>query len=179
MTLDWIDAALGAGVPTTADPVGREVQELALVLQAESPEPDPGFGEELDTRVEAGFPRRVRPRLPGPRMLAAGGGLAVVAATIVAAIVVATSDHAARTTAVRQPPQQAPAAPMMVQPPSLYDDTERRALSTQQAFGAPSSHVGADARRVQRSAEVTLATRGDRLQQLADDVAAVTGRHHG
>jgi hypothetical protein len=54
--LTAIDDALRTGAAAHDDPLARELQELALALQADSPEPDPGFAEELGARVEAGFP---------------------------------------------------------------------------------------------------------------------------
>jgi Domain of unknown function (DUF4349) len=51
-----IDDALRTGTAAHDDPLARELQELALALQADSPEPDRGFAEELGARVEAGFP---------------------------------------------------------------------------------------------------------------------------
>ena len=42
-----MDAALAEGRVTAADPAERELQELALALQADSAEPRPAFAEEL------------------------------------------------------------------------------------------------------------------------------------
>ena len=53
-----VDAALDRGAATPADPLARELQELALALQADAPEADPAFAERLRERVEAGFPAR-------------------------------------------------------------------------------------------------------------------------
>ena len=44
------------GAAAHDDPSARELQELALALRADAPEPDPEFARELRTRVEAGFP---------------------------------------------------------------------------------------------------------------------------
>src|SRR5215213_10729926 len=49
-----VDAALASGAASGA---ARELQELALVLQAEAPQPEAAFAEQLRGRVEAGFPR--------------------------------------------------------------------------------------------------------------------------
>ena len=51
-----VDEALRSRVAGHDDPVARELQELALTLQADVPEADPAFAEELRARVEAGFP---------------------------------------------------------------------------------------------------------------------------
>jgi hypothetical protein len=54
--LTAIDDALRTGAAAHDDPLARELQELALALRADSPEPDPRFAEELGARVGAGFP---------------------------------------------------------------------------------------------------------------------------
>jgi Domain of unknown function (DUF4349) len=54
--LTAIDNALETGVATDHDPATRELQELALTLQADAPEPTPVFREWMDKRVAAGFP---------------------------------------------------------------------------------------------------------------------------
>jgi Domain of unknown function (DUF4349) len=55
-----VDDALAAGAATDEDPLARELQELALALRAEAPEPEPRFAEELRGRMEAGFHARRR-----------------------------------------------------------------------------------------------------------------------
>jgi len=47
-----IDDALETGAADHHDPLTRELQELALALQADAPEPDAGFQRELRGRVE-------------------------------------------------------------------------------------------------------------------------------
>jgi hypothetical protein len=54
--LTAIDDALRTGAAAHDDPLARELQELALALQADPPEADREFAEELGARVEAGFP---------------------------------------------------------------------------------------------------------------------------
>ncbi len=77
--LTAIDDALDTGVAADDDPLTRELQELALELRADSPEPTPAYREWLDKRVEAGFPQRRRlswwQRVNGP---AFAGGLVVL-----------------------------------------------------------------------------------------------------
>jgi Domain of unknown function (DUF4349) len=50
-----VDAALASGAASGSE--ARELQELALVLQAEAPQPEAAFAEQLRGRMEAGFPR--------------------------------------------------------------------------------------------------------------------------
>jgi hypothetical protein len=63
--LTAIDDALDTGVATDDDPLTRELQELALALRADAPEPTDAFRQRMDRRVERGFAK-----LPGsPRPL--------------------------------------------------------------------------------------------------------------
>src|SRR5215213_126381 len=59
-----IDDALETGAADHHDPLTRELQELALALQADAPEPDAGFERELRGRVERGFPKPASSRRP-------------------------------------------------------------------------------------------------------------------
>jgi hypothetical protein len=52
-----IDEALECGRVTAMDPEERTLQELALELRAQAPEPSEDFLRTLDDRVAAGFPR--------------------------------------------------------------------------------------------------------------------------
>ena len=50
-----IDEALETGAADHHDPLTRELQELALALRADAPQPDPNFQRRLGDRVESGF----------------------------------------------------------------------------------------------------------------------------
>src|SRR5918995_4437324 len=67
--LTAIDDALDTGVATDDDPLTRELQELALALRADAPEPTDRFSEWLDRRVEEGFPKSGPARPPLWRQL--------------------------------------------------------------------------------------------------------------
>jgi hypothetical protein len=54
--LQAVDDALTGGAATHADPLARELQELALALRADAPQADSAFADELGERVDAGFP---------------------------------------------------------------------------------------------------------------------------
>ena len=58
--LTAIDDALDTGLAAHEDPLTRELQELALALRTDAPEPAPEFRERLGRRVEAGFPKPKR-----------------------------------------------------------------------------------------------------------------------
>jgi uncharacterized protein DUF4349 len=60
--LSAIDGALDTGVAADDDPLTRELQELALELRADSPEPTRAYRDWLDKQVERGFPK-----LPGSK----------------------------------------------------------------------------------------------------------------
>src|SRR4051812_24435300 len=55
-----IEAALASGEANAADPRERELQELALALRADSPEPEPAFTAQMEERVRDGFPKPQR-----------------------------------------------------------------------------------------------------------------------
>jgi hypothetical protein len=76
-----IDEALDKGRVTSTDPGERELQEIALALRADAPEPDPAFASALHERAAAGFPhqagagdggRRAAERVRGTLRSAAG-----------------------------------------------------------------------------------------------------------
>ena len=79
--LTAIDDALDTGVAADDDPLTRELQELALALRADAPEPTPEFREWLDRRVESGLPEAAaaRPLVAESRPGARGRGLVVLA----------------------------------------------------------------------------------------------------
>jgi Domain of unknown function (DUF4349) len=170
-TLEWVDAALDAGEPTTSDPIGREVQELALALRAESrAAPDPAFEARLSGRVAGGFPRRSRLRFRRPRLAVAAGLATAVAAAVVGISVLTGEEKTAPAPhiAVAPRPETQPAQPSTS---GLRSGNSLRSLNSLQATVSP--------RRVERSAQITLSAPDSKIQQLADGVVAVTGRHHG
>jgi hypothetical protein len=87
--LTAIDDALDTGVAADHDPLTRELQELALELRADAPEPTPVFRDWLGGQAEAGFPKR-RSASPAwwQRLIQPAAGVGLVAA-MVAVIAVA------------------------------------------------------------------------------------------
>ena len=59
-----IDEALDTGAADHSDPLTRELQELALALRADAPEPDAEFRHELGRKVRSGFPKPASLRRP-------------------------------------------------------------------------------------------------------------------
>src|SRR4051812_3542117 len=87
--LTAIDDALDTGMPTETDPVARELQELALMLQADAPEPTDAYSEWLDKRVEQGFPKRSSSKSPWWRPLlqpAAVVGMVAIPVLVITAL---------------------------------------------------------------------------------------------
>ncbi len=81
--LTAIDDALDTGLATDDDALTRELQELALALRADAPEPTEVYSEWLDRQVEAGFPRKGR---SGPawwqRLLQPAAAIGMTAAVV-------------------------------------------------------------------------------------------------
>src|SRR4051794_39077201 len=62
--LTAIDDALDTGLATDDDPVARELQQLALALRADAPEPTDAYSEWLDGRGEKGVRSGSSPKRP-------------------------------------------------------------------------------------------------------------------
>lgn len=155
-----IEAALAEGRVTATDARERELEELALALRDEAPEPDPAFARELDRRVEAGFARPRRFRLPAPGrrwMPALAGAAAVLAVALVTAGVIAGDEE-----------QQDAGVALEAVP----TNAEPASPSSQEA-------AGSDVRRVERTAQMTIAAPSDGFQQMADGVGRVAEAHGG
>ena len=86
-----IDEALDTGAADHSDPLTRELQELALALQADAPEPDAEFRRELGRKVRSGFPKPASLRRPlWRRALTPAFATALVAVPIVLIAVLAS-----------------------------------------------------------------------------------------
>src|SRR2546423_12054606 len=86
-TLRAVDDALAGGRADSADPDLRELQEIALLLQADAPAPDPAFVSGLDQRVARRFERPARSRrLPHRRAILAAAASVVALVAIVGAL---------------------------------------------------------------------------------------------
>jgi hypothetical protein len=174
--LGLVEDALGSGrITAVADPE-RELQELALALQAEAPEPDPAFGADLLRRLREGFRdptagpgwRRLAGlrRLPRARTLAfAGGGASLLVAAVVA---VSLQDSGG-------PSGQAVSAPGVETPKQGAEPLSREAAPGVGGDFRP----GEPERRIERSASLTLAAPEDELEHVAEGITAVADRHGG
>jgi hypothetical protein len=166
--LERIETALAEGRATADDPRERELQELALALRADSPEPEPRFASELDRRVSDGFRRPRRGRLPFPGALRRGwmpalaGAAALLLVAVAAVNVLGGGDGGGggteRVTSLKSPSSAAGGSAPIAPPGSL---------------------ATAGGRRVERSAQITLSAPKDKLQGTADGVGTVAERHGG
>jgi len=201
-----VDDALEAGRVTAAEPEERELQELALALRAESPAAADEFARRMDERVSAGFGSRRTPSAPRPAgrsgrlrrpPLAALAG----AASLLAAIAVAASlyggDDVATTTDAEPVPVVAPdgtgaaseeaggavqdAAPTAggVAGGGAEAEAARGDLAPSPGLDRRDLLPGRESRRVDRSAQVTLAAPGDELQEVGAGIVSVAERHRG
>jgi uncharacterized protein DUF4349 len=87
--LTAIDDALDTGVAADDDPLTRELQELALALKADSPEPTPVYRDWLGKQVEEGFPKKRRSSPPWWRRIlspAFAGGVIVLPIVVIAIV---------------------------------------------------------------------------------------------
>jgi len=181
-----VDEALDSGRVTADDAVARELQDLALALEAESELPDEGFARELGGRVAAGFPRGERRRRPSFPPFLRGRALALIgaAASLLVVIGVALS-----VSGDRNESRQLPAADAELTEPGPPSGQEKRALedgaAAQMAPGDSSGGgrgrvaPGEPQRRIERAAELTLAAPEARLDRVADQIVGVTDRHRG
>jgi hypothetical protein len=196
-TLELIDDALAGGRATAGDAESRELQELALALQADAPEPDAEFAAELEQLVRDRFPRsrpapirgltRPRPpawiaRLPRPsgrRPMLAGAAAAVVLATVIG-VAVSTNPPGGGERADDVPGASAPVGAQ--ESGDVAGDAARLAPTTPVPPLPPGQEElapGAPERRIERSARITLVAPGDELEEVAAGINQVADRHRG
>jgi hypothetical protein len=160
--LQRIEAALAEGAATAADPRERELQELALALRAESPEPRAEFARTLERRVGDGFARPARDRRARLRRLWVPAFAAAAVLILVAVVALSSIGGDSRQVA------KIPSGPVVT--------ADRAAPSAPSP--APFTQSLAS-RRVQRNAQLTISTSGDKIQTAADGVGTVAESHNG
>ena len=144
--------------------------EHEIALRAETPRPGAAFSERLDRAVAEGFQRPRRSWLPRRPLLPA---LAVAATLLVALVVVVSlAGSGSKGGGGAVSPQSdlklgSKAAPL-----------ERGAPGTASAQTAPATPL-ARVRRVERSAALTLAAPGSKLDDVANQIVSVVDRRHG
>ena len=177
--LEAIDEALRSGAVTAPDEAERELQALALALAADAPEADPGFATELGERVRSGFTRPPRlawlPRPGMPQLAGLGVAASILAAVVVAAALIpaGSDDESAGgsgAAGVQQP------APETSGDSGIQESNRPRSASPSTGEGfAP----GRRERAIERTASLTLAAPGNRLDRVADGITTVTERFGG
>ena len=184
-----VDEALAGGRVSAEDPAARELQDLALAIEAESELPRDEFARELDARVKAGFPRARRgvPGLPAmPEWIGRRGlALAGAAATLLVVLGVTLSSSPERGAERLELDSETASRPAQNQAPESLPEHPTAARRLEEADSVPGGQgrgrvaPGERERRIERSAELTLAAPEDEIDTVADDVLRVTDRHRG
>jgi Domain of unknown function (DUF4349) len=189
-----VDAALASGAAHHEDAAARELQELALALQVDAPKAEPGFEEQLRTRVEAGFPREpraVRRAAKGPRAIGVFarevvmplGGLGLALLLIVGVVLVAGGSSGHDDSADGGGGGGGGGVVATGQP----NAPSRGAEAGADAGVAPSAPLPRDGgfapgqpnRKIERSFSLELDVPLEDMARVADQVTAVTNRHGG
>jgi hypothetical protein len=200
-----IDNALATGRVSALDPEDRALQELALALRDDAPVPERDFQLRMDAKVAAGFPRRrdasapARDRIKAvltrrPQLAALGGVAAALVALVVAVSLTGKGGRDGTVSSGASGGGSAPAAEAMKGAPAATDESAK--VQSQPGVAAdsiapstpstsisplppPDNFVGGRNRKVQRSAALTLAAPESKLNQVGDQVIAVTDRYRG
>jgi hypothetical protein len=170
--LERIEAALAEGAATAADPRERELQQLALALRADSPEPRAEFAHELGERVRDGFGAAPRAARAGSRgrlrrlwIPAFAGAVALIVVAVVAISALGGGDERV---------SQAFHGDLARDKPSMLAAPQPQANAA-----APPLQQTLASRRVERGAQLTISTPRDKLQAAADGVGTVAESHRG
>jgi hypothetical protein len=170
---------------TLPGPDERELQELALALRAETPQPTADFEARLERQRAAGFPRARRFNLGFPRAQFLAIGTAA-AALIAIVLVVSTGGGSSSTTsgggsssATTVEPARGVAESQAGEAGGAADQTAAAAPKSVAPLAAAPAVPTERPRRVERSASVTLGAPASKLESVANDVIAVTDRHNG
>lgn len=195
--LTAIDDALETGAADHGDPLTRELQELALALRADAPEPDPEFQHELGRRVRSGFPKPASLRRPlWRRALTPAFATGLVATPIVLIVILAGGsgdsglDGGASGGSEGGGNDGGSAAPAIVAPEQAPPQQSREfQRAADQAASSGGSAVplppdggfapGQRNRKIERSVGLELEMPVDQMARVAEQVTTVTNRHGG
>jgi len=192
--LEAMDEAIERGGVTSNVALERELQEIALAVAWDAPEPDPAFSAELRERVRGGFERQDRasrfslpalPKLRRPPMVALAGVASVLAALAVAvAVPLLTQEKKEETSSSSASLGAGTAAQELSQAPRNStlpsDEIEPSPGVPQRDSGSTGGFApGEDARRIERSAALTLEAPEGKLDRVAEQIVTVTDRYEG
>lgn len=176
------------------DLTDEQIADLGTLLQAERPRPSEAFATRLDARVAARFaapasaPQARRTWIDALRRPFLLPAAATVAVALVALVVVLGGGTEHGGTTLVAPSQSAPDT--AAEAPAVQDQaTDQRAAAgaapeiapsgADAGAGADAGTTAADGRKVERSASLELATAGDRVDDVAQDVLGVVARFDG
>jgi len=180
------------------DMIDPEFADLAVLVYAERPEPDPEFVRELDARVERRFARASD--APGggqPRRFRftwkAGVGSLAAAFAAVVLVVLVTSNRRGGETVLREPTVATESAPsasggaQTLSPPRGTASAAGTSASTSTSPSAsssvttatPSPRPPSNGRKTIQSAQLALTAAPNRVDDVAQQVFNVIGRENG
>ena len=196
--LTAIDDALETGAADHGDPLTRELQELALALRADAPEPDPEFRHELGRRVRSGFPKPATLRQPlWRRALTPAFATGLIAVPIVLIVIFAGGSgdpgldggSASSGSGGGGDDNASSAAPAIVAPEPAPPQSKEFQRAADQAASSSGPAVplppdggfapGQRNRKIERSVGLELEMPVDQMARVAEQVTTVTNRHGG
>ena len=192
--LTAIDDALDTGVADHGDPLTRELQELALALRADAPEPTDEFRHELGRRVRGGFPKKPALRQPlWRRALTPAFATGLVALPIVLIAILAgggsgESDSGGSGASAGGGDDAGQVAPAVVDAGRPAERRQFERAAEQAAAGSgPAVAIPPDGgfapgqrnRKIERSIGLELEMPVDQMTRVAEQVTTVTNRHGG
>ncbi len=168
------------------DMIDPEFADLAVLVYAERPEPDPEFVRELDARVERRFEtaageRGAARRRPWLTWRLGGGALAAGLAAIVAVVVISSTGGTRGTPALLSEPTVTRAAPGTATSSGASRELRPAGAVASPAAGAPSRAPAppSNGRKVVQSAQLALTAAPNRVEDVAQQVFDVIGRENG
>jgi hypothetical protein len=191
--LTAIDDALETGAADHDDPLTRELQELALALRADAPEPDDEFRHELGRRVRSGFPKTPHLRKPLWRRAATPAfatGLVALPIVLIAILAGGSADNSldGGGSSGDGGDDSASSAPALVAPEPSTQRREFERAADQAAAGSGRDVAlppdggfapGQRNRKIERSIGLELEMPVDEMARVAEQVTTVTNRHGG
>jgi Domain of unknown function (DUF4349) len=184
-----IEEALSAGVAGHGDLAARELQELALVLRADAPEPNPEFARELHQRVETGFPpapgslgaarASMRERLRPGTLRGALPAMGVIAAIVVPIVIVVSLAGSPNDGFEGGGSGDSGGGSVAPESRALSEDGGGSSRATPAQPSGGGFVPGQSNRKIERSVGLELEAPVDELARVAEQVTSVTNRHGG